>query len=314
MSALAGRRGDVRLSFKEGLTAEMGDPAKSRPAWRKRKPRLRRIVKGVVFVAVFSYVGSAAVLYFVQSKLVYHPRRSLDATPSAVGLAYEDVSFEAADGVKLTGWYIPAERPGPVVLICHGNAGNISHRLDSIEIFHALGLSVFIFDYRGYGYSEGKPTEAGTYLDAEAAWAWLATDRGVKPENIVVFGRSLGGAIAARLAGDCEAGALILESSFTSMSDLAADTFWFLPVRWLISFDYDTIGSLRKVRLPVLVVHSREDTLIPFRHGRRLFEAAGEPKSMLEITGTHNWGFVSSGDHYRQGLKTFLKEHHLTQE
>jgi len=292
----------------------MDDPGKSLPARRKRRSRLRRIVKGVVFVVVFSYVGSAAVLYFLQSKLVYQPRRSIDATPDVMGLAYEDVSFEAADGVKLTGWYVPAEWPGAVVLICHGNAGNISHRLDSIEIFHSLGLGVFIFDYRGYGRSEGKPTEAGTYLDAEAAWAWLATERGVKPEDIVVFGRSLGGAVAARLAADREPGALILESSFTSISNLAANIFWFLPVRWLIRFDYDTMRSLQKVRSPVLVVHSRDDRLIPFHHGQRLFEAAGEPKSMLEITGTHNSGFVSSGRRYRQGLKTFLEKHDLTQK
>ena len=253
-------------------------------------------------------------LYFLQSKLVYYPSRRIDATPAAIGQAYEDVSFQAADGVRLSAWYVPADRPGRVLLLCHGNAGNISGRLESIAVFHRLGLSVFIFDYRGYGKSEGKPTEAGTYLDAEAAWEHLVADRGVRPEDIIVFGRSLGGAVAAKLAGDRNPGALILESSFTSAADLAGKMLWFLPVRWLIRFDYDTIASVRKVRCPTLIVHSRDDRLVPFRHARRIFEAAPEPKEFLEISGSHNSGFFTSGKRYRDGVHAFLSRHTGGQE
>ncbi len=211
--------------------------------------------------------------------------------------------------MKLSGWFVPAERSRGVILFCHGNAGNISHRLESVQVFHRLGLSTFVFDYRGYGQSEGKPTEQGTYLDAEAAWRHLVQKQQVDPTEIIIFGRSLGGAIAAWLARDHPPKALIIESTFTSVRDIGAELYPYLPVRLLSRFDYNAMDYLRQVNCPVLIVHSRDDEIIPFSHGRRLLETANEPKEILEITGTHNEGFMTSAKRYEDGLDSFISAH-----
>lgn len=260
----------------------------------------------IVSIAVCSYIGFMVLIFFLQPRFIYFPEKEIYETPDRAGLSYEAVSFEAADGVKLSGWFVPAERPRGVVLFCHGNAGNITHRLASILVFHRLGLSTFIFDYRGYGASEGKPGEKGTYLDAEAAWRYLTEKRNLPPTEIIIFGRSLGGAIATRLAQDHKPKALIIESTFTSVPDIAANLYPFLPVRLLSRFDYNAREYIKQVDCPVLVIHSTGDDIIPFAHGRRLFEAAKEPKQFLEITGTHNDGFVTSGTRYEEGLNAFI--------
>ncbi|MBW2650181.1 MAG: alpha/beta hydrolase [Deltaproteobacteria bacterium] len=267
------------------------------------------MIWSIVFVAVCSYIGFMVLIFLLQPRFIYFPEREFYETPDKAGLSYETVSFKAADGVNLSGWFIPAGKPRGVVLFCHGNAGNISHRLDSILVFHHLGLSTFIFDYRGYGASEGKPTEAGTYLDAEAAWRYLTEERDLPPTGIILFGRSLGGAIAARIAQDHKPEALIVESTFTSVPDIAADIYPFLPVRLLSRFDYNAGEYIGRVACPVLVIHSTGDDIIPFAHGRRLFEAAKEPKQFLEIAGTHNDGFVTSAKSYKEGLDAFISKH-----
>ena len=263
----------------------------------------------VVLVFVGVYIGLVGILMVFQSRFIYFPEREIVVTPDEIGLSYESVRFEAADGVKLSGWFVPAEKSRAVILFCHGNAGNISHRLESIEVFHRLGLSAFIFDYRGYGESEGRITERGTYLDAEAAWHYLVQERGVDPTEIIVFGRSLGGAIAAWLAQDHTPNALVIESTFSSVRDIAAELYPYLPVRLISRFDYDAADYLRRVNCPVLIVHSRDDEMISFRHGRRLFEAAHEPKEFLEIRGTHNDGFITSAKRYEDGLNAFISKH-----
>ena len=263
----------------------------------------------VIPVFVGSYIGLVTILMVFQSHFIYFPEREITVTPAEIGLSYEAVCFEAADGVKLSGWFVPAERSRGVILFCHGNAGNISHRLESVQVFHRLGLSTFVFDYRGYGQSEGKPTEQGTYLDAEAAWRYLVQKQQVDPTEIIIFGRSLGGAIAAWLARDHTPKALIIESTFTSVRDIGAELYPYLPVRLLSRFDYNAMDYLRQVNCPVLIVHSRDDEIIPFSHGRRLFETANEPKEFLEITGTHNEGFMTSAKRYEDGLDSFISAH-----
>jgi alpha-beta hydrolase superfamily lysophospholipase len=262
----------------------------------------------IITIAASICAVSFALIYIFQSRFVYYPIRILSSDPSSIGIRFEDVRFETADGVQLSGWFIPCNDARGVVLFCHGNAGNISHRLDSIAIFHRLGLDVFIFDYRGYGESEGKPTEYGTYEDAEAAWQYLIEEREVNPKQVVVFGRSIGGALAAWLAQHHKPGALILESTFTSLRDAAATIYHFPPIRWFVRFEYNTAEHLAEVNCPVLVVHSRDDEIMSFHHGQRLFELAGEPKMFLEITGTHNEGFITSGRHYEEGLDAFISE------
>ncbi len=196
-----------------------------------------------------------------------------------------------------------------MILFCHGNGGNISHRLDSIQLFHRLGLSTFIFDYRGYGLSEGSPAEKGTYLDAEAAWNYLIRQRKVEPKKIIVFGRSLGGAVAAWLAQGHTPRMLIIESTFTSVKDLAGKFYPYFPVRLLSRFNYNVIEYLQKVNCPLLIIHSRDDEIVPFSHGQRLFMSAKEPKEFLDIMGTHNEGFILSGKHYETGLDSFISQY-----
>jgi fermentation-respiration switch protein FrsA (DUF1100 family) len=267
------------------------------------------LVIWIVIIIVGFYIAFAGFIYLFQSHYVYYPERILLVDPGNIELDFESISFESEDGVSLSGWFIPAENARGVILFCHGNAGNISHRLESIQIFHRLGLSVFIFDYRGFGQSGGKPTEPGTYKDAEAALRYLVGERKVNPNEVIVFGRSLGGAIASWLAHNHTPGALILESTFTSLPDIAAKYYPYLPVRLLLRFEYNTAKYLGKVSCPVLIIHSSDDELMPFDHGSRLFELTGEPKKFLEIAGTHNEGFITSGKDYEEGLNEFILEY-----
>lgn len=264
-----------------------------------------------LLIALLVAYGIVLVLvYSLQPRLLFLPGvpgRELSATPEQIGLPYRDVSLATEDGETLDGWWLPREQARATVLFFHGNAGNISHRLDSLEIFHELGLQVFIFDYRGYGRSSGKPSEAGLHKDARAAWDWLMQTEGVPPERIILFGRSLGGAVASRLAAGVDAAGLIVESAFTSVPDIAAEIYWWLPVRLLSRLDFDTAGHLRESDLPVLIVHSVDDEIIPFEHGRRLHGIAGERATLLEIRGGHNTGFLESRDRYVRGLDEFFE-------
>ena len=268
---------------------------------------------------VMSFLLSAAAIYGVlvvlvylfQGRLLYLPSiggRDLAATPADIGLQFDEVRFTAGDGTSLHGWFVPAAGAERVLLHCHGNAGNISHRLDAIRIFHELGLNVFIFDYRGYGLSAGRPNEPGTYQDAEAAWRHLES-RGFSAADIVVHGQSLGAAIAAQLARARRPAALILESPFTSIADIASHHYWFLPVRWLARFEYATAAYVRDVHAPTLVIHSAGDEIVPVEHGREVFALANEPRTFLEIAGDHNAGFLLSGALYTEGVRQFLRAH-----
>lgn len=225
----------------------------------------------------------------------YHPSRAFLAGAADLERPWEDVNFVASDGVKLHGWFFPANSNSPrvhlAVLYCHGNGGNISHRLGSYEALLAAGVNLFTFDYRGYGNSQGKPSEAGTYLDAQAAHAWLR-QKGFAAANIIAFGESLGGGITSELVLRETCGAMVLQNTFTSLPDIGAELYPFLPVRTMGTIRYDTHGKLPNIHIPVLVIHSRRDSLIPFHHAERNFAAANEPKWFCESTGDHNDGIV----------------------
>jgi hypothetical protein len=262
-----------------------------------------------VLIIAGAYAALVLVAYFGQASMLYLPNlpsRALTASPQDIGLLYENIEFLSEDGLRLHGWYIPAAAARGTVLFFHGNAGNISHRLDSIRIFHDLKLAVFIFDYRGYGNSEGRPSERGLQRDALAAWRFLTEARGVAPGQIIVFGRSLGAAVAAWLAMQKPPAALIVESAFTSVPDMAAELYRWLPARWLVRIEHATRDYVARVRCPVLVVHSPQDEIIPFHHGEAIFAAAHAPKEMLRLRGGHNEGFIVSGEHYVRGLDAFV--------
>ena len=262
-------------------------------------------------IILLVYLGLVALIYFRQSSLVFLPGidRSFRASPADIGLAYSPVMLATADGETLDGWFVPSgtnhETHGLVVFF-HGNAGNIGHRLDYLRMFHDLGLATLMLDYRGYGLSSGTPSEEGTYLDAAAVWHHATQVLGFPAGRIVLFGESLGGGVAARLAAENRPAALVLASTFTSVPDMGADLYPLLPIRLLARIRYDTLARLSQIACPVLVIHSRNDDIIPFAHGRRLFEAARQPKQLIEIEGGHNDGFVFGRDDWIKQLDGFL--------
>ena len=265
-----------------------------------------------VLLAAIGYGAFAGFVYFMQPRLIYYPNlptRELTDTPVETGLDYEAVTLHTDDGLQLSAWFIPHPAPRATLLFFHGNAGNLSHRIESIRLFHDLGLAVFIIDYRGYGQSEGRPSETGTYRDAAAAWDYLVDERHIAPQEIVIFGRSLGAAIAAELASRTRPAALIIESAFTSVPNMAARIYPWLPVRWLSRYRYDTRRALEAISSPVLIIHSREDDIIPYAEGEQLFTHAREPKQFLELHGGHSDGFLVSRETYTQGIDDFLEKY-----
>ncbi len=273
--------------------------------------RAVEILLKMLSVGGAAYAGLLAIVFLLQGSLIYFPDmgRQILRTPKDVGLDYETVWLTTEDGVRIEAWYIPAPAARGVALLAHGNAGNIAHRVDYALLFHRLGYSLLLLEYRGYGRSEGKPSEEGTYADARAAWRHLVTKRGFPPERIVLVGESLGGAVVARLAADERPGALVLASSFVSVPELAAELYPWLPARQLTRYRYDTLKSLERVSCPVLIAHSRQDDIVPFHHGERLFATVKGPKAFLELTGGHNDGFLFTRDAWREELGRFLEQH-----
>ena len=231
------------------------------------------------------------ILRWFEHSRVYHPTRQLEASGAELGRAFEDIFFKTTDGIELNGWFFPADSGSPrakmAFLNCHGNGGNISHRLGLYRTLLQTGAAVFTFDYRGYGRSQGRPSEEGTYLDAQAAYHWLR-QKGYAGKSVIVYGESLGGGIASELCLREETGGLILQSTFTSLADIGSELYPWLPVRWIGRIKYDTRSKLPRLKIPILVMHSRDDGFIGFRHSEENFAAANEPKFSCELQGAHN--------------------------
>ena len=281
-----------------------------------------RIVRIMLAVCVVCLI----LIMAFEDKLIYFPAKfpdgqwSVGEIPSLNGEIIpliEDCYHTASDGVKLHGWYCTPERvegeerrPLPaemVVLWFHGNAGNISHRYDMIRVLMNLPVQVFIIDYRGYGKSEGKPTERGLYLDARGAWDYLTNERGIAPERIVILGKSLGGVPAIDLASQVQPAGLIVQSSFSSAKDMAASVIPFFP-RFLLQTKMDSLGKIPRVACPKLFIHSRADEVVPYELGRRLYEAATEPKQFYEVKDSpHNSTYVMGGKPYVEALRGFVE-------
>ena len=268
-----------------------------------------RMIINLLLAAVIAYAAILLCVFLYQPRLVYFPQvdRELTATPRAAGLDYEEVILRTADGVKLHGWWIPARQARGAVLMMHGNAGNISHRIGYLTMFNRLGYSVLLFDYRGYGKSEGHPDEEGTYRDADAAWRHLTEARKVPARDIVMVGESLGGGVSTWLARKYPQRALVLASTFKSVPDLGAQIYPWLPVRLLARIRYDNLARIGSIAAPVMIAHSRDDDIIPFAHGEALFAAAHEPKQMLVLAGGHNEGFLFTRDTWIDAVAGFLE-------
>lgn len=264
-----------------------------------------------LFYTILGVVGVAFVvmclgLYAIQDKLLFVPTSHIYRTPEEAGWAFEDLMVEHEMG-KTHAWYIPADglRKG-VVLFSHGNAGNIADRIESAGIFRALGYDTLVYDYGGYGRSDGTPSEKRCYADVRAAWDYLTKERRIDPKGIVLFGRSLGAAMTCDLAQEVNAAGVVMESPFISVPEVGKGLYPFLPVRLLSRNKFDNGEKVSRISSPLLVIHSRDDRLIPFRHGERVFQLANEPKTFMEIQGGHNDGFVLSGDKYIKGSAAFL--------
>ncbi|THJ24035.1 MAG: alpha/beta hydrolase [Nitrospira sp. CG24E] len=215
--------------------------------------------------------------------------------------------FQAADGARLFGWYVEALADRPVILWCHGNAGNIVHRIENLKLLYQLGLSVFLFDYRGYGRSQGKPSEEGLYQDAFGAHDYLTRIRMIRSERVIIFGRSLGAAVAGELAAQKPAVGLILESSFPSIEAVAKFHYGGLPVHWLLGTDFALTDRLPHLSLPKLIIHGDKDDIIPIELGRQVFEAATPPKSFYVIPGAdHNNTYQVGGAAYFRQWTEFI--------
>lgn len=282
-------------------------------------PLFQKFLLPVIRVLVLAYIGLTIALYFGQSNMVFMPSKDVSETPKSIGLKFEDIQIRTKDNVNLSAWFLPAKDNDPigkgVILFCHGNGGNIGNRVSYLPVFKDLGLATFLFDYRGYGKSEGQPSEEGTYKDVEAAWQYLTQERKIPPQKIIIYGESLGGAIASYIAqtttqqnSQNSAAGLILASTFTSISDRAAELYPFLPIRLLSRFSYNSIDRLPNIRIPVLIIHSTEDEIIPFDHGEKNFQVANTPKKLVKLRGSHNEGFLDSLETYRKGINEFIQK------
>jgi fermentation-respiration switch protein FrsA (DUF1100 family) len=270
----------------------------------------RRLFFPVVLAALlFSFI-TAETEAAMENYFLYFPEPDLSMTPDNIRLPYEDVIFKAADDTELHGWFIPGKNRSPVVLFFHGNAGNISHRIDNLLRLNRLGLSVFIFDYRGYGRSQGEPSEQGIYNDARGALEWLAK-RGYNRDDIIYFGRSIGAAVALQLAIEKPPNGLILESPFTSVAGMGKKHYPILYrlLGWLLKDRYDNEEKMSQLKAPLLLIHGTEDSIVPVNMGQTLFSLAAQPKQIYLINGAdHNDGFYLDEGEYWGNWKTFLNQ------
>lgn len=252
----------------------------------------------------------ALMLYRFEHSQVYHPTRDSEYTPDDVGRPAEDVWLKSPDGPRLHAWFFAAAKSSPrarfVMLFCHGNGGNLTSRPGYYRAILETGVNLLAFDYRGYGRSDGEPDEAGTYADAATAYAWLRT-RGFAPEHILVWGESLGGGIASYIAASQPVGGLMLQSTFTSIPDIGAELFPWLPVKLISRIKYDTHSRLPHLKCPVVVMHSRGDLTIRFHHGERNFAAAREPKAFVELQGDHNDPLLANRAAYVSGAEKLVQ-------
>jgi hypothetical protein len=255
--------------------------------------------------------GFLAALYaggrvFAWTKL-FRPTRKIEATPADVGVAYEDVVFVGEDGCRLHGWWMPEPHARGTVLYCHGNSGNIGSRVGLARDLRTFGVNVFLFDYRGYGRSRGVPTEKGTYRDARAAYEVVRARHGDEERPpVIVFGCSLGGAVAVQLAADKHPRGLVLESTFTSLLEIGRRLYPRLPMRWMCGRRYDSLRKVGALTMPKLFAHSTRDELVPFDLGEKLFREAHGPKNLVVLEGPHDEAGWNHSPDYVRRLEAFV--------
>ena len=238
------------------------------------------------------YTAATLAIALRQKRYIYRPGKKVETTPESIGLHYKEIALQTDDGITIQAWYIPADAPNAqhktkTILYCHGNAGDLADRIDIIQKIHALGFHTLIFDYHGYGNSQGTPSEEATHLDALAAWKQLTQKQNIPADNIIIYGRSLGAAVATRLAATHTPHALILDGAFTSIPAMARKKFPLLPVILFTRHSYDNLSTIRQIKCPLLIAHGKTDKTCPYKHGRQIFHAAPEPKQFIDLTCGH---------------------------
>ncbi|MEO8501999.1 MAG: alpha/beta hydrolase [Vicinamibacteria bacterium] len=267
------------------------------------------LLKSVIRITLGVLIGATLFLMLSEKRLIYYPEATVDVTPKALGLPFEEVSLDVEPGVKLHGWFIKAakEPSTATILFSHGNAGNIADRIDRVRSFRDLGADFLLYDYRGYGRSTGDPDEEGTYHDGRAAYDYLVKTRGIDPARLILMGESLGCAISTQLAMERKAAGLILEAPFASVPRMASAIYPFLPVSFFVRTRYDNAAKIPQLKMPLLVIQGSRDEVIPVAQGRMVFDAAPEPKQFLSIEGAHhNDVYVIGGEGYRRVLAEFI--------
>jgi len=267
-------------------------------------------LKEVIAKFLFYTLASIGIIFlyikYIESKSIFFPEKSIDSTPAAAGLKFEQVEILSSDNLKLGGWFITHPQSTKTILFFHGNAGNISNRLDKIALIHKIKANIFIINYRGYGNSQGKPSEKGIYLDGQAAYDYLVNQRSIKPQSIILYGESLGGTVAVDLASKQEVGGLILEGTFSSGKDIGHRLYPFLP-KFILPNLFDSLTKISNISAPKLFMHSKEDAVVAFDLGKKLYDASPEPKKFITLKGAHNSMFIDSQSQYLKALSDFIK-------
>lgn len=262
------------------------------------------MIKGIIYVVIL-IVFIVGYVKYMESRVIFYPMKGIEFTPEPLGLSFEDVYLTAKDGIKLNGWFIPKAEARYTVLFCHGNAGNIGHRLEKIVLLRKLDLNFFIIDYRGYGRSQGRPSEKGLYLDAQAAYDYLVNERQVQPEKIILLGESLGCAAVIDLGARQRIGGLIVEGAFTRGRDMAKQIYPFLPA-FLFSDNFNNLAKIKRITAPKLFIHSKNDEIVPYELAKRLYQASSPPKEFAELIGGHNTAFLDSEEKYISAVASFI--------
>jgi len=287
------------------------DPSncKKIPLSRIIKKKLRRPMLIIIITIAGTYLVLCLLLFFFQNRFVFVPKRNIYNTPAAYKLAYDDLTLKTGDGNTVNAWYIPTNKAEYTILFCHGNAGNLGNRIESIDFFHRHGFNVMIFDYPGYGKSSGTPSDKNVIDSAEVAWKYLTEDRKTPENKIIVIGRSLGGAPASHLAAKYKPAMLCSEAAFISAKEVGRDIMPILPTSLLCRVNLPTGKNIAKANCPVLIIHSPDDEIIKYRHGKALFKLAPDPKEFHSLPGGHNDCWFIDQKKYANILKSFLNKH-----
>lgn len=264
-----------------------------------------KAIQQILFLAIVIGLVIAYIRY-IEKRTIFYPTKEIELFPKEAGLDFEDIFFKTKDSLELNGWFLPYPDSAQTILFCHGNAGNISHRLEKLKFFHELGINIFIFDYRGYGRSKGRPSEKGLYLDVEAAYNYLLSSK-IPAEQIIGYGESLGSSAVIDLAYNHRVKGLIVEGAISNAKDMVEFIYPFLPPQ-VISSRFDSANKIKSIDIPKLIIHSINDEIVPYRLGRKLYDNARPPKDFLQIHGGHNTAFFESEDILREKIRHFINQ------